>query len=70
MLFVLRAEYYQSFMRNQEGIKIDLQKKVHRRICVTDITILTVLPPFQAIFYCFLRLLPPSFEVKNLLHDP
>ena len=49
--------YYQSFMRNQEG-KIELQKKLHRRICVRDITFLTAHPPFYATFCCFLRLFP------------
>ena len=47
-----------SFMRNQEGIKIELQKKVHRRICVRDITFLTARSPFYVIFCCFLHLLP------------
>ena len=43
-------------MGNQEG-KIELRKKVHRRICVRDITFLTARPPFYVIFCCFLCLL-------------
>ena len=37
----------------QEGIKIQLQRKVDRRICERDITFLTVQPPFYVIFCCF-----------------
>ena len=44
-------------MRNQEG-KIDLQKNIHRRIRVRDITFLTERPPFHIIFCCFLCLVP------------
>ena len=44
----LYQKYYQSFIRNQEWVKIELQKKVHRRGCVRDITFLTARPP------CFL----------------
>ena len=40
-------------MRNQEGIKIELQKKVHRKICVRDITVLTARPPFYVTFIAF-----------------
>ena len=43
------VDSYQNFMRNQEG-KIELQKKVHRRICVKDITFLTA----RSSFYVFL----------------
>ena len=50
--------YYHSFMRNQEEIEIELQKKVHRRICVRAITFLTARPPFYVIFCFHLRLLP------------
>ena len=35
-------------MRNQEGIKIELEKKVQRRTCVRDITFLTGRPLFSA----------------------
>ena len=48
-------------MRNQEGIKIELQKKVRRRIRVRDITFLTARPPFYITLCCFLRLLPRLF---------
>ena len=51
MLFLLLAVYYQDFMKNQEGIKIELQKKVRRRICVTNITFLTARPPFYVPSY-------------------
>ena len=40
-------------MRNQEG-KIELQKKVHKRICVRDITFLTVRRSFYVIFTAFI----------------
>ena len=62
--------YYQVLMRNQEGIKIELQKKVHRRVCVWDITFLTARPPFYVILCCFLRLLPPPSQVTNLINGP
>ena len=56
-------------MRNQEGIKIDLQEKVHRRICVRDITFLTARPPPSYVsFCCFLRPLPPPSQVTYLLN--
>ena len=57
-------------MRNQEGINIELQKNVHRRICVRDITILTAHPPLYVIFYCFLSLLPFSSQLTYLLNGP
>ena len=48
-------------MRNREGIKIELQKKVQRRICVRGITFLIdffdFFDPFYFIFCCFLCLL-------------
>ena len=37
----------------QEGIKIQLQRKVHRRICERDIPFLTVQRPFYVIFVAF-----------------
>ena len=43
-------------MRNQE-VKIELQKKVHRRICVRDITFLAACPSSSVIFCRFFRLL-------------
>ena len=39
--------------RYQEGIKIELQKKVHWRTCVRDITFLTARPPFYVIIFFF-----------------
>ena len=52
VLFLLLAVILSHrFMTNQEG-KIELQKKVHRRICVKDITCLTARSPF----YVFLLL--------------
>ena len=44
--------YWQSILRNQEG-KIELQKIVHRRICVRDITFLSARRPYYVIFCCF-----------------
>ena len=55
-------------MRNQEGIKIELQKKVHRRICVRGITFLTARHFFYAIFFCILHLHPPFSQVTYLLN--
>ena len=57
-------------MRNQEEIKIELQKKVHKRICVRDITFLTARPPFYVIFCCFLRLLPPLPQLTQVAEWP
>ena len=50
-------------MRNQEG-KIELQKKVHARICVRDITFLAARPPFMVISSCFFHQLPPFCLVQ------
>ena len=50
-------QYYQSFMRNQKE-KIELQKKVHRRICVRNITFLAARPSLYVIFFRFFSLLP------------
>ena len=57
-------------MRNQEGLKIELQKKIPRRICVRDITFLTARPPLYVILCCFIRLLPPPCQVTYLMNDP
>ena len=74
-------EYCQSFMRNQEE-KFELQKKVRRRVCVSQITFLAAHPPFYVIFCRFFRLLPSfrllQFSVeknvflfqKMVLHTP
>ena len=56
-LFVSGCNFYQSFMRNKEGIKVELQKKAHKGIFVRNITFLTACPPFYFSFCCFLRLL-------------
>ena len=55
VLFLLLQDYH-SFMRNEEGIKIELQKKVHRRICVRHVTFFD----FKRSFLCHF-LLPYSF---------
>ena len=55
-------------MRNQKRIKIELQKKDHRRICVRDITLLAAQLPFYVIFCCFFRLLPPPSQVMYVLN--
>ena len=57
-------------MRHQEGIKIVLQKKLHKTICVGDITFLTARPPFYVTLCYFLRLLPPSSQVMYLMNGP
>ena len=43
-------------MRNQGGIKLELLKKVNRRICVRNITFLTE----RTLFYAFFLLLSSS----------
>ena len=58
------------YSRFQEGIKIQLQRKVYRRICEGDITFLGVRPPFYIIFCCFFRLLPAPSQVTYLLNGP
>ena len=50
-------------MRNQEE-KIELQKKVRRRVCVRDIIFLAARTPFHVIFCRFFRLLQ-FYEEKN-----
>ena len=57
-------------MRNQEGIKIELQKKAHRRTCVRDIIFLTARPLFYVIFCCILRLIRSPSQVTCLLNGP
>ena len=44
-LFVVRCNIIKASRRNQEG-KIELQKKVQRRICVKDITFLIACAAF------------------------
>ena len=55
--------------KNQEE-KIELQKKVHRTICVRDITLLAARSSFYVIFCWFLHLLPPASQVTYLLNGP
>ena len=56
-------------MKIQDG-KIELQKKVHRRICVRDVTYLATCPPSYVIFCRFFRVLrfkveKNTFALKN-----
>ena len=53
LLVVILSEPYE----NQEG-KIELQKKVDRRICLRENTFLAARPPSYVIFCCFFLLLP------------
>ena len=55
-------------MRNQEGIKIELQKEVHKRICVRDIIFLTAHPLFFVIFVDFFVQSPS--QMTYLLNGP
>ena len=48
----------QSFLRIQKE-KTELKEKVHRRICVRDITCLAARPPSDVIFCRFFNLLLP-----------
>ena len=56
-------------MRKQEK-KIELQKKVHRRIYERDIIFLTARPPFYVILCGFLCLLPALSQLTYLLNGP
>ena len=56
-------------MRNQEAMKIQLQKKVHKRICVKDIPFLATRPPFHYVICCFLCLLLSPFQRTCLLNS-
>ena len=62
LLAVVLSELHEKPRRNKD----ELQKKVHRRTCVKDITFLTARLPFYVIFCCFLRLLPS--QVTSLLN--
>ena len=55
-------------MRNQKIIKIELQKKDHRRTCVKEITFSATRLLFYVSFCCFLRLLPLPSQVMYLLN--
>ena len=52
-------------MRNQEG-KIELQKEIHRRICVRQITFLAARAPSYVIF-CQFSLPTPSLSSTPIL---
>ena len=67
--FFIACCNYQNFVRNQEG-KNELQKKVHRRICVRNITFLTVHSPFNVFLLLSLYILPPPSQVTPLQNDP
>ena len=62
-VFSLLLARYQSLMRNEKG-KIKLQKKVHRRIYVRDISFLAALPPSYVVFCPFFRLLSPFLLLR------
>ena len=71
VLFLLLAVILSGFHEKLRRNKIELQKKVHGRICVRDIIFLTAGPPFYVLtFYCFLRLLRPHSQVAYLLNGP
>ena len=65
LLAVILSELHEK----QEG-NIELQKKVHRRICMRDITFLTARPPSYVIFCCFLSILPSPSQFTYLLNGP
>ena len=53
-------------MRNKEG-KTELEKKAHRRICVSDITFLTARSPFYV--FLLLSLSTPSHFPSDVLRN-
>ena len=61
-LFAARCKIIRAYEKPRWN-KIDLQKKVHRKICVRGVTFLTGRPLFYIIFCCFLRLLPFPSDV-------
>ena len=69
VLFLLLAAILSGFY-DQDGIKIELLKKVHRKICERDITFWTARPPFYVTFCCSLHLLPSPSQVTYLLNGP
>ena len=68
VLFLLLAVILSGLHQKPRRIKIELLKKVHRRICERDITFSTVRSPFYVTFCCFLHLLPSLFQVTYLLN--
>ena len=69
-LFLMLAVILPGLLEKPRLNKDELQKKVHRGICVRDITFFTARPPFSVTFYDFLCLLPPLFQVTYLLNGP
>ena len=58
-------------MRNQEGIKIELQKKSrYKYLSEGQNFFLAAHPPFYVTFCCFLYLLHPPSQVMHLLNGP
>ena len=70
VLFLLLAVVLSDFMRNQEGIKFELQRKVHGRICERKTTFLIASTPFYDIFCYLLYLLRSPSQVMYLLNGP
>ena len=54
-------------MKNQEGIKIELQKKVHRKICVKNITFSTA--AFLSCYFLLLSSSTPSHFSSDVLAE-
>ena len=57
-------------MRNQYEMKVKLQKKAYRIIFVRNINFFIARSPFCYIIRYYLCLLPPFFQVTNLLNGP
>ena len=70
VLFLLLFVILSGLHEKPRRIKSVLQIKVHRRICVRDITFLTSRPALYVTCCCFLRLLPPSCQMTYLLNGP
>ena len=70
VLFLLLAVILSGLHEKPRRIKIELQKKVHGRVCARDIIFLTARPALCVTFYCFLRLLHPPSQVVYLLNLP
>ena len=65
MLFLLHALILLE-LHEKPGRKIELQKKVHRRICVRDITFLTARSPFYAFLLFSSSVRPLPSQVTRL----
>ena len=68
VLFLSLALILSGLHEKPEGIKIEWQKKVHRRIYVSNDTFLTARPLFSATFSGFLHLLLPPSQVSYFLN--